>query len=90
VTASFFQRGGTLGGMSEPRSYWFSMAGVAVLAAAVYANTLAYGPAWDAEPFVSGSGAMEGLAAVPDMLTRPFLKDQLPGQSPYRPLTAVS
>ncbi len=72
------------------RVRWVAMAAVFMLAAGVYANTLGYGPAWDAELFVHGSGATGGLAALPDLLTSPLLLEWEPERSPYRPVTSVS
>ncbi len=72
------------------RLRWLAMGAVFIVAVAVYANTLGHGPAWDAELFVRGSGAAEGLAAVPDLLTSHLLLEWEPERSPYRPVTAVS
>jgi len=90
MTVSVSKRGGKKKAMPVGPRQGLSLAAVVILAAAAYANTLGYGPAWDAQSFVADSGAMSGLTAAPEMLTRPFWKVDPPGFSPYRPLTVVS
>lgn len=55
-----------------------------------YSGTLSYGAAWDDTRFVFESGARGGVAAIPELVTSPFLGDLPAGRSPYRPLTAAS
>ncbi len=77
-------------GVPENRRIRFAAALVLLAAAGVYANTLQYGAAWDDTRFVFQSGATQGIGAVGDLLTSPYLRDVPAGRSPYRPVTAIS
>lgn len=76
--------------MTRSRGRLLAAALVAVVALLQYAGTLSYGAAWDDTRFVFESGARGGVAAIPELVTSPFLRDLPAGRSPYRPLTAAS
>lgn len=63
---------------------------LALLAAAVYANSLANGFAWDDVLIVQDNEAIRNLAGVPDLFTRPYWPSGDPARGLYRPVTLTS
>ena len=72
----------------EPVRTWAAL--VALLAAAVYANTLGHGFVWDDNTIVLGDPAIRSLSSIPSFFARSYWGEADPEFKLYRPLVQTT